>query len=379
MKTICNMTTTHTRYDHRVFLKECITEKQNYEVCLVVSDGKPDEIKDGIHVYSTPKHKTRLGRAIFSAFQVYRKAKSLKADIYVFHEHDLLWLALFLKKRNNFVIWDCHEAYFYDLSLLSGRLKGLRYIILFLFNVISHIVVRHLDGCITVCKDIKIWLTNLGCKSCFLLPNYALKREFSSLVSPNYTVNQRVFFVGAFNSSRSIHSLVQAIGFCKYKNVKLVLVGCRAKKQYLDYCKQLSGWDQVEYHSGLTREEWQQKSQTCFAAICAYSYHKKMGVSRVKLYEYMACSLPIIFATSISNDVHENLLNNDGHPLGLVVDSDPQAIANAIDYLYENKEVARTMGMNGRKAFETKYNFESEAGGFLKFLEEVSQSKNKNK
>ncbi|MBR1843253.1 MAG: hypothetical protein IJ793_00005, partial [Opitutales bacterium] len=68
-------------------MKECITEKQNYEVCLVVSDGKPDEIKDGIHIYGTPKHKTRLGRAIFSAFQVYRKAKSLKADIYVFHEH----------------------------------------------------------------------------------------------------------------------------------------------------------------------------------------------------------------------------------------------------------------------------------------------------
>ena len=35
--------------------------------------------------------------------------------------------------------------------------------------------------------------------------------------------------------------------------------------------------------------------------------------------------------------------------------------------------------MNGRKAFETKYNFESKADGFLKFLEEVSQSKNQNK
>ena len=93
----------------------------------------------------------------------------------------------------------------------------------------------------------------------------------------------------------------------------------------------------------------------------------------------MAMFLPNICPGYNNNAFIKNLVNNDGHPLGLVVDYDPQAIADAIDYLYENKEVARTMGMNGRKAFETKYNFESEADGFLKFLEEVSQSKNQNK
>ena len=86
-------------------------------------------------------------------------------------------------------------------------------------------------------------------------------------------------------------------------------------------------------------------------------------------------SLPSILPGYTGNVFVKNLVNNNDQLLGLVVDADPQAIADAIDYLYENKEVARTMGMNGRKAFETKYNFESEAGGFLKFLEEVSQSK----
>ena len=93
----------------------------------------------------------------------------------------------------------------------------------------------------------------------------------------------------------------------------------------------------------------------------------------------MAMSLPNLCPGFKNNAFIKDLVNNDGHPLGLVVNSDPQSIADAIDYLYENKEVARTMGMNGRKAFETKYNFESEADGFLKFLEEVSQSKNQNK
>lgn len=93
----------------------------------------------------------------------------------------------------------------------------------------------------------------------------------------------------------------------------------------------------------------------------------------------MASMLPVIAVVPRGCVFEKCVINNDGHPLGLVVDSDPQAIADAIDYLYEHKEVAMTMGMNGRKAFETKYNFESEADGFLKFLEEVSQSKNQNK
>ena len=129
-------------------------------------------------------------------------------------------------------------------------------------------------------------------------------------------------------------------------------------------------------------EEIQSLSQKCFAGLCLplpYNLNKNMIFSHNKIYEYMAMFLPNICPGYNNNAFIKNLVNNDGHPLGLVVDYDPQAIADAIDYLYENKEVARTMGMNGRKAFETKYNFESEADGFLKFLEEVSQSKNQNK
>ena len=93
----------------------------------------------------------------------------------------------------------------------------------------------------------------------------------------------------------------------------------------------------------------------------------------------MAHAVPLIVVGGTNSTFYKNLAYNNGHPIGLCIESDPQAIADAIDYLYENKEVARTMGMNGRKAFETKYNFESEADGFLKFLEEVSQSKSSNK
>jgi glycosyltransferase involved in cell wall biosynthesis len=136
---------------------------------------------------------------------------------------------------------------------------------------------------------------------------------------------------------------------------------------------------EVDCKNNVSFEEIVSQSKKCFAAVSLSGYCPKLVYPLTKYYEYMAESLPIIELGGCPNEFLKTLMNNDNHPLGLVVDSDPQTIANAIDYLYENKEVARTMGMNGRKAFETKYNFESEADGFLKFLEEVSQSKSSNK
>ncbi len=38
----------------------------------------------------------------------------------------------------------------------------------------------------------------------------------------------------------------------------------------------------------------------------------------------------------------------------------PEEIANAIKYIFENPEEAKKMGQNGRKAVEQKYNWENE-------------------
>ncbi len=379
MKTICNITTTHTRHDHRVFLKECITEKRNYEVCLVVSDGKPDELKEGVYIYGTKRHKTRLGRAVFSAFQVYRKAKSLNADIYVFHEHDLLWLALFLKKNNKVVLWDCHEAYSDDLLFIRGAMKPFSRVFWCCYKILSYVVTRNLDGCITVCNMLKTRLLKLGCKRCYILHNYASKMEFRNIESQDYDKAQCVLYIGYFEPSRCIHTFIQAINRCKHKNIKLIIGANRAQKKYEEYCKQLACPERVIYHRNMNRKLLIQTSRTCFSGLISYASVEKhrQNASPVKFYEYMALSLPVIFANV--GKFYKKQLDNDGHPLGFYINSDPQAIADAIDYLYENKEVARTMGMNGRKAFETKYNFESEADGFLKFLEEVSQSKKSSK
>jgi glycosyltransferase involved in cell wall biosynthesis len=57
----------------------------------------------------------------------------------------------------------------------------------------------------------------------------------------------------------------------------------------------------------------------------------------------------------------------DSSNCGLTIDpKNPSEIANAIQYLLENDEIAEQMGKNGRKAILEKYNWEAEG---LKLIE----------
>ncbi|MBH8881312.1 glycosyltransferase family 1 protein, partial [Pseudomonas aeruginosa] len=49
MTKVAHLTSVHSRYDIRIFRKQCRTLSQyGYDVYLVVADGKGDEVKDGV-------------------------------------------------------------------------------------------------------------------------------------------------------------------------------------------------------------------------------------------------------------------------------------------------------------------------------------------
>jgi UDP-N-acetylglucosamine 2-epimerase len=48
--------------------------KAGYDVSLIVSDGLPDEIKDGVKIYGVKKDANRLSRILKSPKRIYKKA-----------------------------------------------------------------------------------------------------------------------------------------------------------------------------------------------------------------------------------------------------------------------------------------------------------------
>lgn len=374
MKRICNLATIHRRDDARIFRKECFAETQRYEVHYITCDGKGYELKDNIHIYGIKKYKSKLLRAIFAPFRVYRKAKAIDADIYVLHEPELLLIALLLKRGNKCVVFDCHE--YYDKAANNFPFM-LRVVIIFFFKCLARFSIPYMDGNIAATEGIVDFFKKVHAKNIHILHNYAMLKDFQSVQMPDFKHRHCILFTGTFYPV--ILNLVRALTLCR-NDIKLILRLFNASPADLNLLFHTPGFSKTDFKENVYFEQIKLLHKECFAGFVAHAnFFGNVSCSSNKLQEYMANGLPGIILKATNSMWFKNFVNNDGHPLGFCIDSDPQSIADAIDCLYENEEVARTMGMNGRKAFETKYNFESEADGFLKFLEEVSQSKNQNK
>ena len=119
MKKICNITRNRHRWNKGIG-RECFAEKEEYEVHFVVSDNQKDEFKDGIHFHGVKQGKIRIIRGIFVLLALYKKAKSIQADLYVLHDPELLLIALFLKKCGK-VIFSSHEYYLEEIENAPNR------------------------------------------------------------------------------------------------------------------------------------------------------------------------------------------------------------------------------------------------------------------
>lgn len=379
MKKICNLATIHSKYDTRIFMKECSIAKRYYEVHYITCSTKTDELKDGIHIHGIGSWKSKIARAFFTPFKAYAKAKIIDADVYVLHDPELLLISLLLKKKKNkCVILDCHEWYIQEVKNSQNLPFLLKVLFLFGFCSALRYIVPRLNGVITFSEESVSFFRKYREKNIYLLHNYASATTFKDVRCPDFHRARHILFPGSFFPE--VLSIINALVLCK-NDVRFILCSKRTISAK-DFASILGaqGFSRVDFKMDVSKEELASLRRKCFAGFVIHpSFLKHKECSSNKLFEYMASMLPVIAVVPRGCVFEKCIINNNGHPLGLVVDADPQAIADAIDYLYENKEVARTMGMNGRKAFETKYNFESEADGFLKFLEEVSQSKKSKK
>src|SRR5699024_8412156 len=108
-----HLTTVHHPSDPRIYHKECLSLKRaGYDVTLIAQqDEETTEKEKPIRHIPLKTYKSRIKRMLFGTFDLYRKAKKLKADVYHFHDPELLPIGWLLKRKNNTVIYDIHEDY----------------------------------------------------------------------------------------------------------------------------------------------------------------------------------------------------------------------------------------------------------------------------
>jgi len=296
-----------------------------------------------------------------------------KADIYHFHEPELLIaagiikLALLISGKRIAIIHEIRDFYLSE-AFLDSRLNRCQKTALSIkiyWDKMIHRICDHIIG-VEESKIERPLSYGISPQKITVIENYVpldLFHEYSKQFDPQNFV---LGYSGGLSFLRGIDKLANAcVLFGKKVNIRpmLLLAGRfssnEEEKQIIEYCKnneqfvnlKFLGWiDHTEVPVRLAEVD------ICFALFYSKRYDKVFSTNAgpIKLYEYMALGKPIIATNAYAL---EHTINNA--QCGIVVDPEGgvEAIVDAIEFYFKNPERLLQDGRNGRLAVEKYFNW----------------------
>lgn len=352
---VVHLTSVHSRYDIRIFVKMCSTLAANgYKVTLVVADGLGDESKYNISIIDVgAKSDGRFARMTKTIWHIYNKAKALNGDVYHFHDPELIPIAIMLKNLGKRVIFDAHEDLPRQILAKPYLSTPVKIVLSKVLECYERWACSRFDGIIAATPFILNKFLKINPNSIDVC-NFPLLKEFVNTSNLPRKSNE-VAYLGRISRIRGINEILDALDYCP--NVRLNLAGCFSNKTFEEQLKHHHSWSKVNNLGFLDRKQVSEVLSKSTVGLVTLHPTINYTVSLpIKMFEYMAVGIPII-----SSNFPLWLEIVEGNQCGLCVDpTNPTAIAEAIQYLIDHPDKAEEMGKNGRRAIEQRYNWSVE-------------------
>ncbi len=350
---VCHFTSAHPSNDVRIFEKECVSLAQaGFEVYLVAA-GDCDKVEKGVHIVSVkPEKQGRLYRMRRFAKLIFRKALELNADVYHFHDPELMRFAKKLKRAGKIVIYDIHE----DLprSILSKP-----YLKKWMRNFISQWVERYENriASITTCNitatphiESRFKKINKETYSIYNFPEF----NISNPLVPFAEKGNYVCYTGGLTEIRGIPEILKAM---ENTGAQLILAGVAESTAVAAAIEHSVTAGKTIFKGKVSRSgvnEILNESKAGLVTFLPEPNH--INAQPNKMFEYMAAGIPVIASDF---PLWQKIISEN--KCGICVDpKDIKTIADAVNYLTTHDDEAQQMGVNGRKAVEEKYNWKAE-------------------
>jgi glycosyltransferase involved in cell wall biosynthesis len=370
---VATLTTVHPRFDTRIFVKQVNTlaSQLPVEMDYIVADGLADTRRfDNIAIHDlgrlTGGHVARAFKGPLRAFQLLRK---LGPSIVHFHDPELIPLGLVLKGLGYKVMYDVHEDVPRQIQSKFWIPAPLRTPIAWVVSVTEWVAAKVFDAIIVATPKIA---ERFPAHKTTIVQNFPIAAELDLTGQRHPAVGPPCFaYVGGLARVRGCRESVEAMAILNQTHsARILFAGSFMPAAFRDQLIATPGWEYAESLGHLSRDGVRDTMRAAIAGLVTlHPEPNYIEAYPVKLFEYMAAGLPVI-----ASDFPLWRSIVDGAKCGLLVDPlKPNAIAEAMRWILDNPVEAAAMGVRGRAAVETRYNWDSEATKLLATYERVLQ------
>ncbi|HWH60042.1 MAG TPA: glycosyltransferase [Terriglobales bacterium] len=369
---VVHMTSAHEWWDGRIFQKECRSlANAGYEV-IELTNEETDTHQDGVRIRGLGACRSRLHRVTSKMIVMACQGFRSRADVYHFHDPDLLPVGLLLRAFNKCVIYDIHEDVPRTVLHKHYVPARLRVPLMWLTELVENSAARAMSGLVAATPAIAHRFCRINSNT-VVVNNFPILSELALTNRKAWSArSMSVAYIGGIAEGRGIREVLSAISQVPETGAKLELAGWYSNPALETELIHSSAWRYVEWHGLLCRAGIAELLGSVRAGLVPFHPEPNCVTALpTKLFEYMSAGIPVI-----ASDFPLWRSIVEGAGCGLLVDPcEPASIAKAISYLLTHDTEAEAMGKRGRAAVERQYNWGAEERSLLNFYSALTHSK----
>lgn len=363
---VAHLTSVHSPTDIRIYHREGATlAAGGYDLAVIGPwpDGPPPE-----RVVPVARPSGRLARLTRTAWRVYREALRARADLYHFHDPELIPVGLALKLlHGKRVVYDVHEDLPRQVLSKPWIPAPLRRLVSGAAALAEGIGARCFDGIAAATPRIA---QRFPPAKTVLVQNFPASSEFGGGLETPYAEREPLVVYtggvsviqGACEMLRSMTLLPSALG------ARLVIAGLPSPPGFAAELPTIDGYDRTEFRGWQGRDAIRELlGQARVGLVVDHPTPNYVESYSTKMFEFMAAGLPVVASDfPLWRDIVE------GAGCGLVVyPLDPVAIAEALAHLLAHPAEAEAMGKRGQLASRQRYHWAPEGARLLELYQRL--------
>ncbi|MBN1879724.1 glycosyltransferase family 4 protein [bacterium] len=359
------VTTRHRAQDDRIYYKQALSLAKRMDVIMIAPEDHEDLVwASCVRFHPIPRRRSPPGR-IRSLFEAVRAIRREKPDVCHLHDLDLVFaIPLIRVFTDSRIIYDAHEAFPEQIAKKQELPGWIRSPAAKVINIIEKTLVRMADRIITADDPTtrSFYVTGIPATTVFNYPDLVNFQNYESVDDRSGSVDckrETLVYHGSITADRGLFHMIEAMDMIRqqYPGVLLKIVGRinqqlqgmaeeRIRYQCLEKHIEFTGWIPYRAIADILR--------SCDIGLVPLQPNEKFKRNiPLKIFEYMACGLPIIAADL--PPVRRYFSQVD---CGILFDSTkPSELARCVIDLLGDPEKRRMFGQNGMRMVHCEWNW----------------------